>query len=1174
MKRLILILALLSQIGHAQLPALPNWVNNNELIDGTVTPAAYEYLLGASSWVTGPPPTCTFGSLPSAYPDTTAGAQAFVGAMEACRTLTGVGIILDIPVTSHVVTTSILFPQTNTSIIHATTPLIIRSVNDSTLASMPEPVCAGGIQDNIFESLQIGLRNPDCNGVNAAGLLVECPTQSAGSGGLAYQLGITTFCIPAGSFSLANGTATTNSKYNYLQYMPQFNATGTTAPFIFCSVAPGATAAQTCNNPGTVPQFGPDYWLIEDLAISESAGNHNPMNLVNVNDNGGNSNSVGSWASHIHFRRNWFHADWTNLSSGYGQISTAVVISRCFYCSMVGNHASELLRPGGEGHIVEASGSSLKISNNWFEGQSSCVFVGGSSGAFDITPVGSYIAGTDVEQRRTRCTFPYSWLGSPYGPGNIFDADPYWGGAGDNPSLPTKVNVASNGTTVTYVSGPTFHDSTSAWLNNNVFINGVTNGCWNAGTSKAVKCTIAAIGSGTFPGSPPTTVTLTLPVCNTACTGPNTTGLTNVGFILNGSSIVRKNGDEKKSWQRMLLSGNITENSDISGGQGGLIADFSNRNCSGGCQGTNYQNTGLDLNVQDDIYRNACNDYTTSKSSASSAGNGGGVTDPSQRLSFWNVLHYNISTAYSGAVTNYCPTGGTKGFQINAPSQSWTVAVTPSTSPGGIMSATANGTGNGCTVGDNLRPFQVGSSGGLLKVSGVSSGVPTSYTITNPGSNYTTGTLPAGGSDQNCKNVTVNIGAGTSSGFATAVGTFSVDAASNLESETITFNTSSGTTVTLNTSPSNTYQVGNWVSFPCSGCTGDSGNIILQNNGYQVKASTGATVQIDLGGGNSWSGSLAGGSLIQGPAGFQYFGIPTGFPVLLTGCSGLGEYNTSTTTIGPLTTTGASAWNGVWTSGYPGPTGLQFYFPISTAEIETCTLSNVGGGPQNLYINKNTDITDASQPIGAGNSVGQGYPLAINGGIQDNIFLNSNGALNTSGWDNLSFNEGKATENFQFDATTFSTSNNVIPRPSGAASLYTYYGNNPNVLNTCLAPTGCTWPSTFFPMTMCGVGFIAPACSGFVPLSFPDYHNYSLAGTSLFIAASTTAGPVGTIIPNLDIAQTNNTYFCQVMGVPVTCTNGPYPDNVGTTPPVTSPTAPAAKAFALLERRTMSGGTN
>lgn len=1103
-KRLLIIIAL-SQIGHAQLPALPNWVNNNELIDGTVTAAAYEYLLGASSWITGPPPTCTFGSLPSAYPDTAVGAQSFITAMEACRTLTGVGIILDVPATSHAVSSSILIPQTNTSIIHATTPLIIRSVNDSTLASMQEPVCAGGIQDNIFESLQIGLRNPDCNGTNTLGLLAECPTQSAGSGGLAYQLGTTTFCIPAGSFSLANGTGTNNSKYNYLQYMPQFNATGTTAPFILCSVAPGATTSQTCNNPGTVPQFAPDYWLIEDLAIGEASGNHNPMNLVNINENGGNSVSISSWASHIHLRRIWFHADWTSLAAGNGQISTAVVISRCFYCSMVGNQASELLRPGAEGHIVEASGSNLKISNNWFEGQSSCVFVGGGSGAFSIVPVGSYIAGTDVEHRRTRCTFPYAWLGSIYGPGNIPNANVYWGGAGDNPAALVTVNIDATGLTVTHSTGPAFHDPSSFWPNNNVFLtnaSAVSLSCpaSNPTNKTPANCKIGAIAPGTFPGSPPPTLTLSNPACvavdtgtppahNWVCPG-SIPAVVGGGFVVNGASITRKNGDEKKSWNRMLLSGNITENSDISGGQGGLIADFSNRNCSGGCQGTNYQNTGLDLNVQDDIYRNACNDYTMSKSSASSAGNGGGVTDPSQRLSFWNVLHYNISTAYSGAVTNYCPTGGTKGFQINAPSQSWIVTVTEN--------------------------FQ----GKVAFVSAVSS----------------------------------------------------VDAAANLESETITFNTSSGTTATFNTSPSNTYQVGNWVSFPCSGCTGDSGNILLQNNTYQVKASTGATVQIDLG--NSWSGSLAGGSLIQGPAGFQYFGIPTGFPLQLTGCSGSGAFNTPTTSIGPLATIGSAQWTGVWDNNPLGPTFLQFSWNTTANLVETCTLSNVQGGPKNLYVNKNTDITDASQPIGAGNSVGQGYPVSLGGAIQDNIFLNSNGSLNTSGWDNLSFNEGNATEVFQFDSTTFSTSNNVIPRPSGAASLYTYYGNNPNVLNTCLTPTGCTWPSTFFPTTMCGVGFIAPACSGFVPLSFPDYHNYSLAGTSLFIAASTTAGPVGTIIPNLDIAQTNNTYFCQVMGVPVTCTNGPYPDNVGTTPPVTSPTAPAAKAFALLERRTMSGGTN
>lgn len=1117
MKKLFLIIVLLSKIGLAQLPLLPTtWVDNNEATCAETsscspgspgigyTPAAYKYVLG-TGWSSSIPSGCTFSG---SYASSCSGIQSFVTDMEACRTYgmnhsAQYGIKFDIAIASYNCGTAIIIPQTNLTGIHATTPLVIESVGTPTLATLPEPVCSGGIQDNIIESTQIGFRNPDCNGTNTAGLLTECPTQSAGSGGLAYQLGITTFCVPAGAFTLANGTPTNTASYNYVQYMPQLNATGTNAPIIFCSVAVGAGPGnQLCNNGSTTPSFGPDLWLIQDLAVAEAATNHNNMDIINISDDGGNATSTSQWASHIHLRRLWLHGDWTSLSAGYTQTATALSFGSCLYCSFVGSEVSEMLRPGGEGHISGASGQQLKFSDLWLEGQSICIFVGGASGAPDIAPIGTFIAGTDIEHRRTRCTFPYAWLGSPFGPGNVNNADVYWGGAGDNPASPTKVNIDTTGLNVTYVSGPHFHDSTSSWTNNNVFLtnaSAVALSCPAANPTNKTpsNCKTNTIGSGTFPGSPPTTLTLQNPACvatdagtppahNWVCPG-SIPLVTAGGFILNGSGIVRKNGDEKKSFQRYLMSGNITENVDLSGGQRGIVMAFSNRNCSGGCVGTNYQNVGLDLNAQDLIYRNACWDVTMSVRSTPNAGDGGGTTSPDQRLSFWNILHYNISAAFSGAVTNFCPTGGTTGFQINAPFQTWTVTVSEA----------------------------VGGTSALVQ------------------------------------------------------GVSSVDAGANLESETITFNTSTGQTVTFNTSPTNTYQVGEWASFPCIGCTGDSGNVILQNNAWQITATTSSTVTVNIG--QSWSGSVAGGSLIQGPAGFQYFGIPTGFPVSLSGCSGSGAFNTSSTSIGPLATTGSAAWTGVWNGNPLGPTYLQFPWHALAGTTETCTLTNVQGGPQNFYLQKNTVITDAAQPLGQGNAKSGGYPQSLSGAIQDNIFLNSGAALNSAGWDNAGFNEGNATEVFQFDSTSLSASNNVFPRPSGASSLYTYYGNNPNVLNTCLTPSGCTWPSLFFPTSMCAVGFVAPACSGFVPLTFPDYHSYALAptltggGTNPLVTASTTFGPVGTIVPNLDIAQTNNTYFCQVLGVPVTCTNGPFPDNLGALPPpVQSPTAPAAQIFARL----------
>ena len=113
---------------YAALPQL--WVDNNELtcgIDSTcyagspgtsLTPPAYEFALGSSTWISGVPPNyCTF-SLP--YATTGDGQQAAVVAMEACRTAgiahgAAIGIILDVPPGIYTPTTGmgLVIPQSS-----------------------------------------------------------------------------------------------------------------------------------------------------------------------------------------------------------------------------------------------------------------------------------------------------------------------------------------------------------------------------------------------------------------------------------------------------------------------------------------------------------------------------------------------------------------------------------------------------------------------------------------------------------------------------------------------------------------------------------------------------------------------------------------------------------------------------------------------------------------------------------------------------------------------------------------------------------------------------------------------------------------------------------------------------------------------------------------------------
>lgn len=1161
MVKRLLILVAVSGYAFAQLPALPSFVDNNELTclntsqcsagspalvtsvlpGGTVGPytyPTYEYLLGTST--SGLPSICGFAA---SYAVSAAGWQAERVAAEACRTQHGICGILDLPPGQYPTSSSMIVPQSNTTSTHASCPLIERTALWQTLETMPEPIGAGGIQQNVSASIQIGLRNPSLDGVNSNGLSIECPPTPGPGGALAYQLGETTFCITAGVFTLANGlnpfigavgvpgcipgaVAPTTACYNYLQFMVQLVSTGTTAPMVFCSVAPGANpSSDVCNNPSTEPQFGPDLWYFEGIVFSPSVGNHNNMNLINIQDNGGNSTSIAQWASHIHFRRIALLGDWTNLTAGSNQIATGIAMGQCFYCSVVGSSGTQLLRPTAEGHIISYNGAYGKISNNWLEGQSSCIFAGGGTQAFSITPVGSFISAQDVEQRRTRCTFPVAWLGSPYGLlGNVTNANPYWGGAGDNPAQPTVVNVNTSGACsslglglcVTFVSGNSFHDSTSFWPGNNVFINGQTNGCWDGTKSMAVKCSLVAAsswiqkcGSFCFPSTPPQVLALSLPVCNPACTGPMTTPLSNVGFILNGASISRKNCDEKKSSLRYLYSGNIDENVDNSGGQRGICLVLSTRNTSGGGQGTNYQDAELDDNIQNNVFQNTCEANTLGANSASSGGNGGGVAASAQRLSYYNNASLNVTHQNPG-----CPTGSPTGigFQINIPFQTWI----------GI-------------VVENIA----GTSASFTATSSVDAGAA----ITDPTATY--GSYSAGSPPT----LTVNIA-----------------------------------------SASSVFVIGETVHLPCAGCAGDpgtGGGGELQNSDFVVSAVTSSTLTFQLNNNSSPDPvSLNAGTKVQGPAGFQVFNISAGFPVYLSGCTttfGTGTFNTPTGAIGPISPSGSAPWNGSWTS---SNTSISFpWVGASAGSTGTCTLSNVQGRPNNFYFQKNILVTDAPSVFGTGNAPsGGGAPYSLNAGIQDNILLNSGAAAGNAGWFNSSatLGEGNITQSLQFDKNTLTTSNMLIPRPSGVASLYAEYCNNANISILNCTPASSNPLHFYFPNSggayaSCTVGFIN-ACSGIVPLNLPDMHSYAVAPlvgglANPFFTLASDGGPLGVNFVAIDAAQTANTYVPMVMGSPVVVSVGPFPDSlVGSGPPTVAPTAPAAKAFAALEHITMNGG--
>lgn len=203
-------------------PALPTvWVDNNELTCGMqsncytgspgllLTPPVYEFVLGGLGWAGAAPPSYCTSLFSFPFPPNGDGLQNAADAVEACRTAgiansASLGFIVDLPVEplgTYVRTSAtncagcgLIVPQTSAT--YATAPIVLRSVADATLAAMPEPVGAGGIQDNLVTSTAIGLNNPDGTGGNLYYVLGG--TNGTGSGACATPqviCGVTTVSV-------------------------------------------------------------------------------------------------------------------------------------------------------------------------------------------------------------------------------------------------------------------------------------------------------------------------------------------------------------------------------------------------------------------------------------------------------------------------------------------------------------------------------------------------------------------------------------------------------------------------------------------------------------------------------------------------------------------------------------------------------------------------------------------------------------------------------------------------------------------------------------------------------------------------------------------------------------------------------------------------------------------
>jgi hypothetical protein len=308
-----------------------------------------------------------------------------------------------------------------------------------------------------------------------------------------------------------------------------------------------------------------------------------------------------------------------------------------------------------------------------------------------------------------------------------------------------------------------------------------------------------------------------------------------------------------------------------------------------------------------------------------------------------------------------------------------------------------------------------------------------------------------------------------------------------------------------------------------SGLVEWSGTIV--GNGTTATFTAACSPQVN---GNCPSGPL--------PAGSQQSSINVGDIVAITGCTLFSGFNNGTVTYGHTwLALGPPALTG--TNPTSNPPVVVFASAVTgTDNSGNCTLSYMQGWPNNLQVDHVTSVIGDNYAIGSSDDLTAGPPYTRNLLLRDSLFV---GAL---GWGNSSVGHGTNWENFCCDVTSMSNDHTVWPGQTAAS--YTEFGNNPNFPDAAgCTGAGCSPPSTmYFPANSC-VGWVG-ACSGSVPLTYPDYHSFALSSSSSFYAGNAEDASDGTSmganIGTIDAEQTLNTFVC-----PYSCGSpGPYPDSL------------------------------
>ena len=393
-------------------------------------------------------------------------------------------------------------------------------------------------------------------GPNQSGLYATFTKSHAAGVPVTYQPTST------GAFKLANGTLTSISNYNYLQYMVDLQVTASTyVPLQLCTAPPGSapTSQSQCGSTTT----GPFWWELDGIVFQLCPGlygagagtcpgaSDHQGGFIAGQGLGSTFTSYAQLPSHIHLNQDAALGDWTSLQSGTNGNASGFNFAQCQNCSLMNSQVSEVLFPGTECHALNNQGDQIKFGNDWLEGCSVSTWMGG--GESNPPNLLGYSANVNTQEEKIRDTFPYPWLGTQgyndgnpvdasgctNGGGNIPDRNPYWGSAGGNFLTPTySLSIGAGSGSGPYTYTVTLSGSpcglTSSWnvgAGAEVQITGVTpsgfNGPYQTVSSGAGTFTIttASLLSYTSGGK----VAVTGPGCggsdpNVTCINVDTTG--------------------------------------------------------------------------------------------------------------------------------------------------------------------------------------------------------------------------------------------------------------------------------------------------------------------------------------------------------------------------------------------------------------------------------------------------------------------------------------------------------------------------------------------------------------------------------------------------------------------------------------------------------------------------